>query len=518
MIILARLKIEEKGDFVTRLNEEKRFNRNKWTYTVPGIGRDMAYNLFANFLLAYVLFTRSMTPEQFGAIGVILIVARIWDAINDPVMGGIIENTRSKVGKFKPWIIIGAVLNAIVLVIMFSNRVEGWNFVILFAVLYFFWDITWTMNDIGYWSMLPSLTSDPKKRDKLTSFANLFATIGAILAMGLIPILTNGSAAIGGSSISGYRAVSIFIAFGLVVSQAVVYFFVRESKKIHPEKEERIGLKRMISVIFKNDQLLWVALVMLLYNVGSALLTAFGVNYMYLSFGYNGTYVTVFVAFYALASIAINILYPRLAAKMSRQKMSTLAMITTAVGYLMFFVFGTLLPALGVPPLVQLAVILLEAFIIGFGHSLIYMVITIYLTNTIEYNEYKTGSRDEAIIFSLRPFMAKMGSALQQAIITVAYLAIGMLNITNGISNVEKDANLKLITEAEKTAQIKDILTNAPASITFWLRVSMVVAPIVLIYAAYIIIRKKITIDEEKYKSMLVEIEARRVQPTNDEG
>lgn len=495
---------------MTQLTEEKRFNRNKWTYTVPGIGRDMAYTLFANFLLTYVLFTRSLSPEQFGAIGTILVLARIWDAINDPVMGGIIENTRTKVGKFKPWIIIGALLNAVVLVIMFSNRVDGWNFVILFAVLYLFWDITWTMNDIGYWSMLPSLTSDPKKRDKLTSYANLFAMIGAILAMGLIPMLTNGAGAIGGSSISGFKAVAVFIAIALSVSQIVVYFFVKENKTAHLEKDEHIGLKKMVSVIFKNDQLLWVALVMLLYNVGSALLTAFGVNYMYLSFGYNGTYVTMFVALYALASVAINILYPRLAAKMSRRKMSTLAMVTTAVGYLMFMVFGTLLPAIGAPAGVQLAVILLEAFIIGFGQSLIYMVITIYLTNTIEYNEYKTGSRDEAIIFSLRPFMAKMGSALQQAIITVAYLVIGMLSITNGISDVEKQANLKEITDLEKTEKIKELLANAPPSITFWLRVSMVVAPIVLIYAAYIVIRKKVKIDEETYKNMLTEIEARK--------
>lgn len=185
-------------------------------------------------------------------------------------------------------------------------------------------------------------------------------------------------------------------------------------------------------------------------------------------------------------------------------------MVTMTVGYVMFFVFGTMLPKLGAPEMVQLAVILLEAFIIGFGHSLIYMVITIHLTNTIEYNEYKTGSRDEAIIFSLRPFMAKMGSALQQAIITVAYLAIGMLNITNGISEVEKKANMGDITEVVKTAQIKEILTNAPASISFWLRVIMVVAPVVLIYICYIVMRKKVTIDEEKYKNMLVEIETRK--------
>jgi sugar (glycoside-pentoside-hexuronide) transporter len=514
---LFKSKIYEEGDFVTQMTEEKRFNRNKWTYTVPGIGRDMAYTLFANFLLSYVLFTRSVTVQQFAAISVILTIARIWDAINDPVMGGIIENTRTKVGKFKPWIIIGAILNAVVLIYTFSNRLEGWSFVVAFGICYFFWDITWTMNDIGYWSMLPSLTSEPKKRDKLTSFANLFAMIGAILAMGLIPILTNGSAAIGGSSISGFRSVAIFIAVTLVVSQIVVYFFVKENKTAHLEKDEHIGLKKMVSVIFKNDQLLWVALIMLLYNVGSALLTAFGVNYMYLSFGYNGTYVTMFVAFYALASVAINILYPKLAAKMSRRKMSTLAMLTNAIGYIMFMVFGTLLPSLGVSVTVQLVVMLSEAFIIGFGQSLLYMTITIYLTNTIEYNEFKTGSRDEAIIFSLRPFMAKMGSALQQVIIMVAYIAIGMTTITNGISEIEKKASLKQISEAVKTSQIEDILANSPPSITFWLRVCMVVAPLVLITAAYFVMRSKVKLDEENYKEMLAEIEARKAKPTGDD-
>jgi melibiose permease/lactose/raffinose/galactose permease len=171
----------------------------------------------------------------------------------------------------------------------------------------------------------------------------------------------------------------------------------------------------------------------------------------------------------------------------------------------------------GASVIVQLAAILLTAFIIGFGQSLIYMVITIYLTNTIEYNEFKTGSRDEAIIFSMRPFMAKMGSALQQAIITVAYLAIGMLNITNGISEVEKKANMGDITEAVKTLQIKEILDNASSNIALWLRIIMVVAPIILIYGAYVVIRKKVTLDEDNYEDMLAAIEARKTTVTTED-
>jgi len=495
---------------LAQLSDEKIFNHNKWTYTVPGIGRDMSYTLFSTFLLTYVLFTRVISNEQFAALSVILTIARIWDGFNDPIMGGIIENTHTKIGKFKPWILIGALLNAGVLITMFSNQVTGWKFVYLFGFLYFIWDITFTMNDIAYWSMLPSLTSEPKRRDKLTSYANLFATIGAIAATGLIPIFTNGNLALGGNSISGYRIVSIFIALTFAFSQVIVFFFVKENKTIKTETFERIGLKKMLRVIFKNDQLLWVTLIMLLYNTGSSLLTAFGQNYMYLSFGYKGLYVTMFVAFYALSSVAINILYPRLAAKMTRKKMSNLAIITTVIGYAFFFLFGTLLPG-RVPMPVQLAALCLEAFIVGFGQSLFYMVTTICLTNTIEYNEYKTGSRDEAIIFSLRPFMAKMGSALQQIIIFATYAIIGMTVITNSISTVEHEASMKLIDEKTKELRIVDILEGASPQITFWLRVFMVVIPIVLISVAYIVMSKKVKIDEESYNNMLAEIESRKV-------
>ncbi|HOP12155.1 MAG TPA: glycoside-pentoside-hexuronide (GPH):cation symporter [Oscillospiraceae bacterium] len=493
----------------TPLSEATVFKRNKWAYSIPGIGRDMAYTLFATYVLTYVLFTRSVTTEQFATLGIILAIFRVWDALNDPVMGGIVENTRGRFGKFKPWIMIGAVTNGVVLVAMFTNRVEGWAFVWLFAVLYLLWDITWTMNDIAYWSMLPSLTSDPKRRDSVTSLANLFGGIGAIAATGLIPIFTNGTNAIGGNSISGYIAVVIFIASALVISQIIVCACVKQDNTSRSEKEANVGLKKMFHVIFHNDQLLWVTLIMLLYNLGSTLITAFGVNYMYLSFGYDGFLVTLFVAFWAIASIAINALYPTFAAKRNRKTLSKLAVIMTTVGYAMFFLGGTLIPNTDALRVLNIGLLCLEAFIIGFGQSLFYMVTTICLTNTIEYNQYKTGERDEAIIFSLRPFMAKMGSALQQVVITVVYIAIGMTTLTNGISEVEKNANLQLIDETAKTDQIAALLNAAPGSMVLWLRICMTLLPIILIGCAYLVMRKRVKIDENEYKRMLTEIEER---------
>lgn len=485
--------------------QEKAFRRNRWFYSVPGVGRDLAYSLYSYFLLTYVLYTRQLTAQQFAAISIIMIVCRIWDGINDPIMGGIIENTRTKFGKFKPWIFIGAITNAVTLIVIFTNKVTGWNFVALFAVLYLIWDVTFTMNDIGYWSMLPSLTSVASQRDSVTSLANLFAGMGTVLANGLIPILTVGTLAIGGNTITAYAAVAVFIAIAFVAGQIVVCTSVREPNAATVPLEERTGFVKMLKVIVHNDQLLWVTLIMLLVNLGGALLTAFGTNYMYLEFGYKGSNVTIFAAFYAAASGIISFVYPFLAKKFTRRSLTKIATLSNVVGYVLFALTGFF-----APDGIKFWLFCIEALIIGFGYSLFYMVVTICLTNTIEYNEYKTGNRDEAIIFSLRPFMAKMSSSLQQLIVMVVYLCIGMTTLTNGISDLEQKANLKLIGEEVKNASVTQLLADAPDYMAITLRLAMVVLPILFIISAYIIMNKKNNIDEEEYRRMVDEISARK--------
>ena len=146
--------------------KNKLLKRTKWSYSLGGIGRDMTYALVATFFLTYVQYAVGLTKAQFSVIGVILIIGRVWDAVNDPIMGAIIENTRTRWGKFKPWVLIGAVFTAIVIIVMFNWRPmgnAGWNYVIFFAVIYLLWEIAFTMNDISYWSMLPALTTDEKK-------------------------------------------------------------------------------------------------------------------------------------------------------------------------------------------------------------------------------------------------------------------------------------------------------------------------------------------------------------------
>jgi sugar (glycoside-pentoside-hexuronide) transporter len=482
--------------------------RTKWTYTLGGIGRDMAYALYANYLLTYILFTKGVDDAQFATISVILIVCRIWDAVNDPVMGGIIENTHTKMGKFKPWILAGAISNAIILSLIFSLPIKGWNFVIAFIFLYLLWDITFTMNDIAYWSMLPSLTSNPKDRASLTSLANLFAAIGAIITVGAVPFLTAGEMAIGGNAVTAYMIIAIVISALFIGCQIMTVVGVQE-KPQKAEAPERMGIKRMVKVLFNNDQLLWIALVMLLYNLGSAIILAFGSTFVYLEFGYNGSLVTVFVAVYAVTNVLLAVLYPALEARFPRKALQLAGLLLAVAGYLLFFVTGILWP-------MNFTTLCIGIALIGAGQELFYMVLTISIANTVEYNEWKTGSRDEGIIFSVRPFMAKLGSALEQLVLMTVFLAIGITSITKTISDAENDAARGIISEAERLNVIEAALQGATPQMKFALRAAMVLIPVILLTASYLVFRSKYKIDEKFYNKMLEEIAARKQTEQGD--
>ncbi|MER2150837.1 MAG: MFS transporter, partial [Candidatus Limivicinus sp.] len=194
------------------MNEEQITKRNLIMFPLGTVGRDMMYNLVTSYLLTFVLFTHKLTATQLSAITAIMVAARIFDALNDPVMGNIIERTRTRWGKFKPWLVIGILTTSVVIYLAFNVQLQGWTFVWFFGLIYFLYSITYTMHDIAYWGMVPALSSDADTRNKYTSRATLFAGIGGMLAAAFIPMLTAGDAAIGGNAVTAYGRVALLIA------------------------------------------------------------------------------------------------------------------------------------------------------------------------------------------------------------------------------------------------------------------------------------------------------------------
>lgn len=284
--------ISKKPNVISRLKTElkKPFTKNMLMFSLGTIGRDFLYFLFNSFLMTFILFTKTIDNKMLTAVGAIIVVARIFDALNDPIMGGIVENTRTKWGKYKPWQLLGAVLTGAVIISVFCVKLDGWSYIGFLAFAYLMFSITFTMNDISYWGMLPSLTSDEHERNKLTSCAQLLASAGIGLASLLIPLFTTGSLAKWGAP-TGYKVIGIISAVLMVLFQLFTILGVKEKPlpPIKPDKSDRLTLKKMFQTIAKNDQLLWCALIMLIFSIGTGvvgggLLTM----YVYFEFGYEG--------------------------------------------------------------------------------------------------------------------------------------------------------------------------------------------------------------------------------------
>ena len=429
---------------------KKQFERNKWFFTTSGIGRDLAYNLIAAFLLVYIQFGVSLTLVQFTTLSFIIGVGgRIWDALNDPIMGAIIEGSHLKSGKFRPWILMGAFSCGLVIMAMFGiQTLSGWKFVIFMSVMYLLWESTFTVNDISYWAMLPSLSSVKEERNSATALTVLFAGIGAILSQGITPMVTVGDAR------AGYRTVAIVTALVFMASQLMTFLFVKEPPRRKSETGENISLKKMWQTIIRNDQILWMTLSQLTYNIASNMLVALSANLLYLEIGYNGTLYFYVVVAYGVTSVAVNIIYPWLAEKLGRRKLQDWSIFAAIIGYVCIGLmgWGSLFPF-------SIALMCVFCVLISAGQSLFYMASIVNMTNCVEYNDYKFGERNEAVVSTLRPFMAKFSSAMHTLIVTIVLAISGTFLLSQSISTLEtqRDFFAKMDDPAAQAYYVKTV-------------------------------------------------------------
>src|SRR5690554_3130984 len=125
----------------------------------------MVYAMVTMYLIFFLTDILGVSSATLWWINGIILLARIFDAANDPIMGVIVDNTKTKYGKFKPWIAFGAFVSGIITILLFTDfGLTGTAFVVVFGLFYFLWGITYTTNDISYWSMLPSLSMNQQDR------------------------------------------------------------------------------------------------------------------------------------------------------------------------------------------------------------------------------------------------------------------------------------------------------------------------------------------------------------------
>ncbi len=486
---------------------EAQKRKNLWFFPLGTVGRDMIYALFINFILTYVLFTRQLSAAQLSAITAIMVAARVFDALNDPIMGNIIERTRTRFGKFKPWLVIGILFTSAVVWLAFNTDLQGWAFVCFFGIIYLLYSVAYTMHDISYWGMVAALSSDADDRNQFTSRASLFAGIGGTLASVLIPMFTTGSMTIGGSASVAFGRIALVICILAPLFLCFTIFGVRERRARSAEAVPPVSFKKILSTITGNDQLMWIAVIFLIQQVGNGIVVGgLGSTYIYFEFGYNGGLYSIFTIVGMSATAFLMMGYPAISRRIHRKKLMGLMAVISTAGYALMLVPGLLLPAGNMG---KYWCVVVGYMLSNFGQYCYYLIMMISIINTVEYNEYLHGVRDEAIITSLRPFLTKMASALIVIITSGSYLLFGVTSYTNRISDYESMAAAQTITEAEKLAAIEQVIGGVAAGQTGGLLLCMTVLPCVLMLISYFLYQKRYKLDETEYDRICGELAAR---------
>ena len=499
------------------------------TYCGVSIFRDACYQLVAAFLITYITFagvldTGDAYLAQMGVINIIMIICLVWDGLNDPIMGWIIEKVHFKGGKYKPWILIGALGNTAVVLTLFLARPTGWGFVVLFGVFYLLWDLVWTINDIAYWSMLPSLTRDEKIRNRITSIMQICISIGVFAVYGAVPMLVRA-----GHQAQDYGTIAIIVTSLYLISQIALVLVCKEHKRdpeLEAKEQNDASFKDMFTLLKKNKPFRSNMIAILLNYLGSGVLVGFAVYYFYLMYGYGnkagGNIQFIFTIMYAVGTLIAQVAYPLLSRVMTRKTLTLVGGICFTAGYAAMFLLG--FPVFGPTPIATgnlIVLLYICGAVIFFGQGIHAVLLIMQMQSTIEYNELTFGERKESIASSVRALNAKFGSAIQRLLIYLTLSFSGLYAITTKISNIEYQANAKEDIWASMSADAiaEYVNNNIIQGIDRWqyivLAVGMIVVPTILMLIQTIM-AYKFPIDEKKYGEIVEELKARENATANN--
>lgn len=393
------------------MKEQLKFIKGKLGYGVGAIGLDLSYGMFYTYL-SYYLSSVLNLPEAFLLI--LTPIARIWDGINDPMMGTIVDNTKTKLGKYRPWILIGALSNAVVLSLLFTSfGMSGMKLYIYIAVMYVLWGMTNTMADIPYWSMIPSFTSEEKERNLIATVARTFSGVGqgiiSILTPIICPLLSSDleQKTDKGYSASGFSRWAIICGIALVLFSLICFLTTKETNVVYNEKQ-KFSFKQIFNVIKSNDQLVVFMVFAMLSNAGWYLTSSTAAYYFSDALG-DPTKQSLFGTIGAVGSILGLLVVPLLSQKFSKRTTYTISLVFSIFGYALMLLFGAF---------IKLPIVLDICYIIAsIGISSMFVSQTIFLADIVDYGEYKNGVRNESITFSMKGFLQKMAYTIQTIVL-----------------------------------------------------------------------------------------------------
>ena len=392
--------------------------RDKIGYAMGDVASCLLFGLTQSILNKY--YTDVL---EIGVLSVMImtIVARIWDAINDPIWGWIIDGAKaSHTGRYRRWIQIFAVPVALSAVLMFAD-VRGFSAggkVAWIYVTYILFGMLYTCINIPYGSLAQVITSSDKERSSLSVFRSIGSTFGAMPAMVLASMCYVRLA--DGSSRMDYRKVLIgviVIAVLSVLAYYLCYAWTKERVQVTPAPRKRGQTKKVIAILLKSRPFMAVSLASMLFL--AAQMFGQGYNTYLFHHYFNKPGLTMLPTVFQYLPVAVIMFFAsKLGNKYGRREVCSAGILLAAVFYIALFV----LAIFGITPVwLYLAACLMS----GIGTAFIFLLVWVLATDAIDYNKVTYGLNDEATSYAFYSFMRKLGTTVATILINVPLLRIG---------------------------------------------------------------------------------------------
>lgn len=476
-------------------------------YSLGSLGREVGSSCVNVFFLVYLCIYMNLSPLYMT---VAFVIAKLWDTVNDIMLAALVNNCKkSRFGRYRPWIFAGAAANAVCVVMMFypvGFQAVGARYA-YYIGMYVLWGMTFTVLEVPFWTMLPTIANTTDDRNKAASFVRLVGGFGGftISTVGTSLILPRFSS-------RGMETAYFFLA---ITAAAIMLVFVMVTVIGTREKFEmpnsKIGLKTVADMFRKNDQLRAYSAMYILYQTGATVST-FQILYLFVycyenaANYFNSTYsYTVFWVVACTGQGIAMMFYTLIARKIPREKIFASTFFMDIVSYMLLFsIFFVLKPG---SYIINTVLVALSGAFLMLAGGMQQIGSTVMIADVVDYGEWKTGLRGDSIIFSVQTLLTKFAGAVAMLVLGLGISAAGLPNIREYFDPALQKTVQQFVDSSGNAVNSASMINGSSLLI---LRSFMFLIPIPLCIIGYIIYKKKYWLSGEKYEQIKAEIEQRR--------
>lgn len=405
-------------------DKEKRYVgvKENLAYGFANAGQVFGYNLNSYFSL---FFTKVFCIPQ-KAVSRMILVLGIWDTINDPIMGGIIDKTRTRYGKLRPYLLIVPLPLAIATVMLFSGPLimqdakSVASKIVYMYISYFIWELFYTLGDVPFWGMSSAISPLPSDRTRAISTARFISSLIGGLSTTLLVLLMDGSE----KDVIPISLPQVFCLISIIAACFIICLFSLAGLKCKERVVQTVKDPSVLAgfkVLFRNKPLLMIVIGNVLSTV-TAVSGAFETYYYAEVVNINSLKLLITLPG-TIFGFVTYLLIPKLQRKLDNRQIVFLNGIVRAVVSLFVFLIG-------MKNYNNLAVVipllLFQNLIFSFFGTINLVIPTQMIGDTIDYMEWKTGERNEGVSFSVLTFVGKLTGSVAASLCTAILPIIGL--------------------------------------------------------------------------------------------